>query len=438
MSQEPFHLGWFVDGFRPPAWNGDRMWSGTAERDWVKPRFFIDFARSLERACFDLMIFSDSAYVADTYEGSSRVYLKYATNAPKHDPSALAPVLAGATERLGIVPTFTTTEWHPFMLTRYMSTFDHFADGRAGWNIVTGSGDHSAQNYGHLAQPPHDTRYDMADEYLELAMKLWDSWEPDAVVMDEETGVYVDHTKVHVLNYKGQWYSSRGPAMTVPSPQGRPLLVQAGGSPKGQTFAAKYADVVIAGSQSIDQMRAFVADVRARLIAGGRKPTDCKIMFLCTPVLGETDAEAQERNRRQIAKDNAALDFKLSSIARLVALDFSKFDPDKPLPADLSTNGHQQSLDSMIKSGQTLRQLMGASEDTTSGTDLVGSPDTVAAKMGELVQEIGSDGLLITNMSVNRRYIAEIADGLAPALQRRGLIRDGYAHRHLRDNMLDF
>lgn len=435
MSQEPFHLGWFVDGFRPPAWNGNRMWSGTAERDWVKPRFFVDFARSLERGCFDLMIFSDSAYVADTYEGSSRVYLKYATNAPKHDPSVLAPVLAGATERIGIVPTFTTTEWHPFMLTRYMSTLDHFASGRAGWNIVTGSGDHSAQNYGHPKQPEHDTRYDMADEYLDLAFKLWDSWEPDAVIMDEETGVYADHTKVHLVDYKGQWYGSRGPATTVPSPQGRPVLVQAGGSPKGQTFAAKYADIVIASANTVDQMKSFVVDVKQRVVASGRKASDVKVMFLCTPIVGETDAEAQERNRRQVELDNAQLDFKLSSIGRLVSTDFSTFDPDQPLPADLSTNGHQQSLDNMIKSGKTLRELMAGREDSN---QLVGTPDTVAAKMGELVKEVGSDGLLITNMSVNRRYIAEMADGLAPALQKRGLIRDGYAHKHFRDNLLEF
>lgn len=436
MSQEPFHLGWFVDGFRPPAWNGTRMWSGTADRDWVKPRFFIDFARSIERACFDLMIFSDSAYVADTYEGSSRVYLKYATNAPKHDPSVLAPVLAGATEHIGIVPTFTTTEWHPFMLARYMSTFDHFADGRAGWNIVTGSGDHSAQNYGHERQPPHDTRYDMADEYLDLALKLWGSWEPDAVVMDEETGVYADHTKVHQLDFQGEWYASRGPATTVPSPQGRPVLVQAGGSPRGQLFATKYSDVIIATGSSIEQMKKFVVDVRDKLAGWGRKPGDCKVLFLCTPVLGETDEEAIERNRRQVAFANTQLDFKLSSTGRLVSTDFSKFDPDEPLPAELSTNGHQQMLDNMIKSGKTLRELMAGSPDAEDG--LVGTPDTVAAKMGELVEEVGSDGLLITNMSVSRRYIAEIADGLAPALQRRGLIRDGYTHKHFRDNLLEF
>jgi FMN-dependent oxidoreductase (nitrilotriacetate monooxygenase family) len=438
VSQEPFHLGWFVDGFRPPAWQGDRMWSGTAERDWVKPRFFIDFARSLERACFDLMIFSDSAYVADAYEESMRVYLKYATNAPKHDPRALAPVLAGATERIGIVPTFSTTEWHPFMLSRYMSTLDHFADGRAGWNIVTGSSDHSAQNYGQPAMQPHDTRYDIADEFLDVATKLWDSWEPDSVIMDEDTGVYVDHTKVHRVDFKGEWFGSRGPATTVPSPQGRPVLVQAGGSGRGRQFAAQWADVIIASGGQPAAMKAYVADVRERLTAMGRKPTDTKILFNCTPVVAETDEEAYEKKRRQIAYDNANLEFRLASVGRLTSFDFSKFDPDQPLPADLSTNGHQQTLASMISSGKPLREAVGVIDSAEATQGLVGSPDTVAAKMGELVQDIGADGLLITNASVTRRYISEIADGLAPALQRRGLIRDSYTHRHFRDNLLEF
>lgn len=438
MSQDPFHMGWFVDGFRPPAWNGDRMWSGTADRDWVKPGFFVDFARSLERACFDLMIFSDSAYVADTYEGSTRAYLKYATNAPKHDPSALAPVLATMTERIGIVPTLSTTEWHPFQLARYMTTLDHFAGGRAGWNIVTSSSDRSAQNYGFDAQPPHDTRYDMADEYLELAIKLWESWDPEAVVMDEVSGVYADHTKVHVVDYVGEFFRSRGPATTVPSPQGRPVLVQAGGSPKGRHFAAKYADVIIATASSVESMRAYADDVRERLVQHGRKQSDCKVLFLCSPVLGETEAEARERSRRKVAYENSQLDFKLSALGRLMSTDFSKLDPDEPLPKHLTTNGHQAMLNDMIASGRTLRECVGATEDSSRSSGLVGTPDAVAAKMGELVDEVGSDGLLITNMSVDRRYISEVADGLAPALQRRGLMRTGYTHDHFRDNLLEF
>jgi FMN-dependent oxidoreductase (nitrilotriacetate monooxygenase family) len=438
MSVTPFHLGWFVDGFRTPSWN--KVWSGSAEYDWVKPQFYIDMARSLERANFDLMLFADTAYVGDTYGGTSEIYLKHAQNAPKHDPSALAALLMHATSRIGIVPTLSTTEWRPFQLARYLSTLDHFSDGRIGWNIVTGGSKRAAQNYGVDNIPAHDERYDMADEFVEIACQLWESWEPDAIVRDHETGYYADFTKVHAINYEGQYFKSRGPLTNGPSPQGRPVFVQAGSSPRGRDFAAKYSDLVIGAQNSLATMKAYRDDIRSRMVRHGRKPSDCKVMFQVMPVLADTDSEAQERSRLQSAAMQETLEMRMSMMSRHFAIDLSKFDLDSPLPADLKTEGQMGPLAGMVASGRTLRELMGSDwvVDNELSSALTGSPDTVAARMGEMAEEIGGDGFFIVNLSVDRRYISEITDGLVPALQRRGLTRSTYEYTQFRDNLLAF
>jgi FMN-dependent oxidoreductase (nitrilotriacetate monooxygenase family) len=438
LSATPFHLGWFVDGFRTPSWN--KVWSGSSEYDWVKPGFFTDMARALERAKFDLMLYADTSFVGDTYGGTAEIYLKYAQNAPKHDPSALTPLLTEATSRLGIVPTFSTTEWRPYQLARYLATVDHFSNGRVGWNIVTGGNELSARNYGTDDLPTHDERYDMADEFVEIATQLWSSWEPDAIVMDHETGYYADYTKVHAINYEGRYFSCRGPLTTAPSPQGRPVLVQAGSSPRGRDFAAKHSDLVVGSANSVKTMKAYRDDLQLRMAKHGRKPGDCKVMFLVTPVVADTDSEAQERARLLGAATQESFDLRISIISRHFMIDLSKLDLDSPLPPDLKTDGHEGELAMMVASGRTLRDLMGGDwvTDNELSSALVGSPDTVAAHMGELAEEIGGDGFFITNLSVDRRYISEITDGLAPALQRRGLTRTSYEHEQFRDNLLAF
>lgn len=435
MGAKPFHMGWFIEEFRPPGWAGNHQFIGSAERDWVKPQFFTDWAKALESACFDFILCATSSQVADTFEGTMRVPLKYAFNVPKHDQIALMPIIAQATSRIGLVSTLTTTEWYPFQLARYMATLDRLSNGRAGWNIVTGSNDRAAQNYGFDAQPAHDLRYDMADEFVEIVTKLWGSWDPDAVIMDEESGVYTDYTKVHPINYVGKYYKCRGPLDTSPTPQGRPAIIQAGGSERGRDFAAKWSDLIVTTPGPIEKMKAYRDDIHRRMISLGRDPSECKILFLCNPVIGDTDEEARDRAALWRAEQDANLGPLLSSHSSNTGIDLSKFDPDKPLPEGLVSNGHQSVLDGLIRSGKSLREL--ATGFTDPG-DLIGSPDTVAAKMGELAEEIGGDGFMLCRQAVTRLYIHEIADGLVPALQRRGLVRANYTHEHLRDHLREF
>ena len=433
MGCNHFHLAWFLSrGFSPKAWRYE--WAGDTAQNWMMPDLFVDLARGMERACFDYLILEDSSHVPYKYQGSHDAYLKYAVATPKLDPAVLVPYLAQATKHLGIVPTLSTTEYQPFMLARLVNTLDHVTQGRVGWNMVTGSSDHGAQNYGRDGQFPHDERYDRADEFAEIVTRLWESWEPDAVVIDQERAMFADGAKVHPIHYEGQYFRCRGPLNAPRSPQVRPVLCQAGGSPRGQLFAARWADTIIAAADSVTEMKAFRQDVRTRAAAAGRDPDGVKILFLCYPIVDTTMQAARDRREAERLDAATHLDMHLALISTTGGIDFSQFDLDEPLPA-LTTNGHQSSVAKYA--GKTTRSIA-LSNAIKSGIDFTGTADHVAGVMQDTMQEVGGDGFLLFNGDFTRRYIMEIADGLVPKLQRRGLTRTGYPHKHFRDNLMEF
>jgi FMN-dependent oxidoreductase (nitrilotriacetate monooxygenase family) len=431
-----FHLSWFQDGFRAPAWN--RRWSGTSTRDWQDGSFYVDMARSFERACFDYFMIEDNNYVPDVYGGDTAVYLKYGQRAPKHDPTALAAILTQATSSIGIVATVATSETTPFHVARLMNTLDHLSHGRIGWNVVTGSNDRAAQNFGRDAQAPHDTRYDMADEFLAAVRALWSSWEPDAVRMDAESGIYVDHTKVHTVEHAGEHFRTRGPLNTLPSLQGHPVIVQAGVSKRGLEFTARHSDSVIAAANSVEEMRSLRESVRLLAEQQGRDPDTVKVLFLIQPMIGETEADAQLKADTWLEDELRFVDFGLSSLASVTTVDFAKYDLDQPLPLGLTTNGHQGQLANMVSSRKPLKELATGVVVGSREAGLVGTAEDVADRMGEVMDEVGGDGFLLTHFTPTRRYVAEICDGLVPALQARGLTRTRYEHPTLRENLLAF
>lgn len=298
MPAKPFHMGWFMaNGHGPQAWN--QPWEGTGATDWTRPDFFVDLARSLERACFDFLMFEDSAMVPDTYGDSYEIYLKNARRAPKSDPIPLISVLGYTTQHIGLVATMSTSFYNPYHLARLSTTLDHMCGGRFGWNIVTSSSTLSAANYG-IDLPEHDLRYDIADEFVALAEALWKSWDPDAVVADYATGTYADFNKVRAIDFVGKYYRSKGPLNTQPSPQGKPVYVQAGGSGRGRQFAAEHAEAIVCMSRGIDGMKRFRDDVRNRMVAAGRDPDSCKVLFLIDPILAESEEEVAIRQRMQV------------------------------------------------------------------------------------------------------------------------------------------
>ena len=434
MEPKPFHLAWFmnfaVDEWNTPFSAGGNPWSG---------EFYVDMALAMERACFDYIMLEDTLMLSEAYGGTSEAYLKYALMGPKGDPAPLAALLGARTSKLGVVATMSTMAYPPFMLARLCSTIDSICGGRFGWNIVTSGEDLAAQNFGMDELPPRQQRYDMADEYVELVCKLWDSWDPDAVVLDRETETYADYTKVRPVHHHGTYYKCRGPLNVVRSPQGRPAFVQAGGSPRGRQFAAETADSIIVAASGVAAMKEYRDDVRKRAAAAGRNPDDIKVLFLIAPVLAEDKAEAIARFER-FALSNAFIVKSLASISSVTDIDFAQFDLDKELPR-LTTNGEQGSLDAFAQwgSGKTLRQLI--KDRATRGLDgTVGTPEQVADRLAEVMSEVGGDGFLITSpfQKVSRQYILEICEGLVPALQRRGLTRTAYSGSTLRETLREF
>lgn len=429
------HLGWFVGrGYSVHAWN--QPWSGSIGSDWASGELFLDLARAMDRACFDYVMIEDGAFVPDAYQGSSDWYLRNASTVPKADPLPLVPLLGYVTKHLGIVATLTTSFYPPYLAARLAVTLDHLTRGRAGLNLVTAHNDRTAQNFGLPRHHEHDLRYEMADEWVDVVNRLWESWEPDAIVSDPASGVFADYRKVHPIEFAGKYYRSRGPLNVPPGPQRRPVICQAGGSPAGRAFAAKHADTIVARARGVAGAKAYRSDVVARMAALGRDPRDCKVMFCMTVVLGETMQEAREKKQRLDAAMAANLQPRLAQLSFLSGLDFSRFDLDSPLP-EINTNA-SRSLTMLYTQGtgaQTLREAL--ADPSSGGVDFVGTPDSVAAEMGEAMAEIGGDGFMITE-GLTRRTIGEITDGLAPALQRRGLMRPAFTHTLFRDNLLEF
>jgi FMN-dependent oxidoreductase (nitrilotriacetate monooxygenase family) len=437
MAADRFHLAWFLQGSSIQAWH--EPWTGNISEEWMTADLFLDLARNIERAGFDYILLEDSIYIGQNWQNSREIFLKNGMSVPRQEPSIVAALMAAVTTRLGIVPTLSTFAYHPYLVARIVGTLDQVSSGRGGWNLVTGSSDLSAQNFGLDRLPEHDKRYDMAEEFVEVVTRLWGSWDPGAIVADRQSGVLIDHTKVHQIDYEGQYYRSRGPLNSGPCPQGRPVIAQAGGSPRGKRFAAQYADTIVAHVKGVEAMKAYRLDIHANMRACGRDPATCKLLFIVNPILADSAEAAQEKARDRVRNAGKDLDVRLAQLGWITNIDFSGADLDAPV-GELTTNGHQESLRQFLKKAnkRTLREAI--IDYTTQGAsvDLVGTPDQVAGEMGEVMEEVGGDGFLFTQGNMSRRTIAEVTDGLIPALQQRGLVRTAYEHKHLRDNLLAF
>jgi FMN-dependent oxidoreductase (nitrilotriacetate monooxygenase family) len=433
---QPFHLGFFTS-FAPDEWNGPLASGGG---DFWTGDFFVELAQTLERACFDFVLLEDSLAIPETFGGSRDHYLKHAFVSPKHDPVPLTAVMGSHTTRIGVSATMSTTFYPPFMLARLASTVDSMTRGRFGWNMVTSTGDGVPENFGVASLADHDDRYDLADEAVAAAEALWDSWDEGAVVRDHETGTYVDASKVHRADYTGAHFSTRGPLNTVRSPQGHPVLIQAGASERGREFAAQHAECIVATARGVEGMKAYRDDIRRRMAAHGRNPDDCKVLFLVTPLVARTDDEAHAWQQSILETERFQMDI-LSRISAYTNHDLSVYDLDEPLPP-IETEGSAGLLARLAQwgSGKPLRQCvieMGFASDCL---DLVGTPETVADQMCEAIDAIGGDGFLISSpgFQPSRLHTITITDALVPVLQRRGRVRTEYSGETFRENLLAF
>ncbi len=296
-------------------------------------------------------------------------------------------------------------------------------------------------NFGMPGMPEHDLRYDMADEYMDVVRGLWGSWEPGAIIADRKSGNLIDHTKVHGVNYAGKYFQTRGPLNSGPSPQGRPVIAQAGGSPRGRRFAAAHADTIVVNAKGIDAMRAYRDDVHKHMVAQGRKPSDCKVLYLINPILGETMEEALERKKKRESMAQANIQERLAHFGKVTNIDFGKFDLDKPLPDDVTTNGHQLNLEQFraLANGRSIRKTMASFNAVDLSIDLCGTCDFGGrhawARSCRRSAATGSSSPCPTSTAAPW---PKIEDGLVPALQDRGLVRKAYEHKQFRDNLLAY
>lgn len=444
-----FHLGYFLGtGFGIQAWKANGAhgpWVGSNVDDWMKPDLYVDLARSLERAGFDYILIEDTSMIEDTYGASMDFTLRNALFAPKNDPMPLVPLMTGQTEHIGVVPTVSTIQYPPFIAARLFTTLDHLSEGRVGMNVVTSVTDRVAQNFGFDKHLDHDERYLMAEEWISVVRQLQESWEEGAVLADAVNGVYGDSSKVHPIHFRGKYFGCRGPLNTIPGPQRLTPIASAGSSDQGRTLAARSGDTMVSIAKTAADMKAYRLDMDQRMTAAGRKPSDIKLLFLATPVVAASDDEARAIADARVAARSApaAIESNLWMMTYVSGgrVDFSRYDLDTPVEdIDLTdVNGEKSSVEAIFKNsaGKTLREIATGNLHG-SDLDLVGSPETVASKMAEAMEEAGGDGFLLASAGVTRTSIAALADGLAPVLRRRGLIRDEYTGSTLRDNLLAF
>ena len=285
--------------------------------------------------------------------------------------------------------------------------------------------------------PSHADRYAKAAEFLDVVNGLWEGWEEDALLQDAETNTYVDATKVHALDHAGEYFRVRGPLNTPRSPQGRPLIAQAGGSDRGRDFASKYADLILAGAYGgPDEMKAFRDDIQQRVRGHGRNPDDVRVMFLTAvhfsdrPGATISDLTSDAKFEALVVQNASELD-----------LDLSRFDPDGPFPMDLEPGGHTSIYDGMKLLGQqgmTFREVI-STVGVGGSWQPIGTPEAIADELIQVMEYIGGDGvMLLANDVGDDAYITNVTERLVPALQRAGAMQTAYHPGTLRDKLLSF
>lgn len=424
LDRQRMILGWFVN-YMPTAWN--RPWAGPNPTGWVDGQFYVDMARALERSSLDLIMLEDSSVVPENFGGTMDAEFKVTVKAPKHDPLPLAAAISQATDKLGIVSTMSTSLYPPHRVAHLQATLDQLSDGRTGWNVVTSFEDLAAQNVGLDSLWEHDERYARADEYLRAVEALWQPGDNGGFDRRLEPAVF-----------DGKYYSLRAPA-TPGLVQQRPVLCQAGGSPAGMDFAAKWADLIVSVPIGTTAMKAYRDGIRSRVDAAGEDPDTCKVLYMVTPILGESDAEAEDREARMYSAESDHFLRRLVQLSNISEIDFSQYDLDSPIPEDATTNGAQSILEGMKKltRGSSLRAAMATKGESTS-LRLVGTPHSVADQMEAAMEEVGGDGFLLFHGGgglISRRYLDDVLDGLVPELQRRGLAQTGYGGGTFRDRL---
>ncbi len=392
-------------------------------------KYFQNITKIAENAKLDMLFLSD---------GLSFTKLSHPAELVRFEPITLIASLSAITKNIGFVATASTTYNEPFHIARKFSSLDHLNGGRSAWNVVTSYYQTEANNFNQQSHLDHSLRYEKATEFVEVVKGLWDSWEEDALVRDKESGVFFHPDKLHALDFKGKYYSVKGPLNSSRSPQGRPVIVQAGSSEAGTDLAAKTADVIFTAQQTLEEAQAFYKKVKQKVVDFGRSPDDVKIMPGVSPYVGKTVEEAYEKYEQlqQLITPEIGLDF-LSEY--LGGFDVSGYDLDGPLPDVIpETNGNksrrQLIIDLAKRENLTIRELYLRVAGSRGHRIIFGTPEQIADQLEEWISNDAADGfnLMFSHLP---NSLEDFVTTVVPILQQRGIFRTEYEGDTLRKNL---
>ena len=423
-SKRQMHLGVFVQaaGHHVAGWRLPEAEAGAENLDLIQC-----IAATAERGKFDLFFLADG--LTTTKDAHPSMVARF-------EPMTLLSALAMSTRRIGLAATVSTTYGEPFHVARAFASLDHLSRGRAGWNVVTTSYARSAANFSRGTHPEHSERYAIAREFVEVAKGLWDSWEDGAFVMDKATGTYFEPDKLHLLEHEGKYFSVKGPLNSSRSPQGHPIVIQAGSSDPGQELAAETADVVFTAQQSFEDAKAFYDELKARLPRYGRQPDQLHVMPGVFPVIGRTEQEALDKLKLlQGWADPAA---SLALVSERLGHDISGYPMDEPLP-DLPLSDQLKSRSKLLadlarRENLTLGELVAVVASARGHRMVRGTPEQVADQLEDWFVGGAADGFNIMPPYFPGG-LDDFVDLVVPILQERGLFRTDYTGTTLRDHL---
>jgi FMN-dependent oxidoreductase (nitrilotriacetate monooxygenase family) len=422
-AKRQIHLGLFLQGagHHVSGWRHPKAEAGSENFDLLRR-----VSQIAEQAKFDMVFLAD---------GLTSGVDAHPSMIARFEPLTLLSALAMVTEKIGLAATASTTYGEPYHTARAFSSIDHLSHGRAAWNIVTTSYARTANNFS-KSHPEHDERYAVAEEFVDVVRGLWDSWDDDAFIKNKDTGVYADPSKVHVLDHSGKYYAVKGPLNIPRSPQGHPILIQAGSSGPGQDLAARTADVVFTAQQSLAEAQAFYKSLKARVEKFGRHADSVAVMPGLLPVIGRTQKEAAEK----LAELDQWTDLKsaMPLLEERMGHSLGEYDPDGPLP-DLPISDQLRSRAELLtaaarRENLTIRQLALRVAAGRGHNIVLGTPVEIADRMQEWFEGRAADGFNVMPPFFPEG-LEDFTQLVVPILQERGLFRTEYTGSTLRDHL---
>ncbi len=438
MSKRRMHLVAFL--MTGPSCHHHGAWRHPESdiADILRPERYEHIARVLEAGKFDSLFFADILGLYDLYNRSFDTMVGRGGQICLLDPAVVLPMMARVTSRIGLGLTYSSTFNHPYQIARMLATLDHLSAGRVAWNVVASTSTLEARNFGLAEMPGRAQRYDRADEVLEACFALWDSWEDGALLFDKEAGAFADPSKVHYANYEGRWIKSRGPLTTPRSPQGHPVIMQAGSSDRGRDFGARWGEIIFTLQHEKSDMQEFYTDFKSRMRARGRAPEECVVLPSIDVVIGETESIARERAEYV----NGLVDTQLgmAQISGHIGVDLSHYDPDQPLADIKLEEGSRGSFDVILqgtaREGLTLGEAARRFATSELCPQLVGTPEMIADRLTDLFEDHACDGFVLTPTTFPGMY-EQFCKTVVPILQKRGVFRTEYAGTTLREHLRD-